>query len=63
VENPSNFPPDYVKTDEFKERLRQVPASRLSTGREAASLIRFLAGPDADFFVGQVFPYAGGWVV
>jgi len=35
----------------------------LSTGREAAQLIRFLAGSDSDFFVGQVFPYAGGWVV
>jgi 2-keto-3-deoxy-L-fuconate dehydrogenase len=63
VENPSYFPPAYIITDEFKERMQQVPASRLSTGREAASLIRFLAGPDSDFFVGQVFPYAGGWVV
>ena len=63
VENPTYFPPEYIKTNEFKERMREVPANRLSTGREAAQLIRFLAGPDSDFFVGQVFPYAGGWVV
>jgi 2-keto-3-deoxy-L-fuconate dehydrogenase len=34
----------------------------LATGREATALILFLAGPSSDFFVGQVFPFAGGWV-
>ena len=63
VENPTYFPPEYQATDEFKKRLEQVPAGRLSTGREAAQLILFLAGPESDFLCGQVFPYAGGWVV
>jgi 2-keto-3-deoxy-L-fuconate dehydrogenase len=62
VENPTYFSPDYVKTDAFKERLKQVPVGRLATGREAAAFILFLAGPDSDFFVGQVFPFAGGYV-
>lgn len=63
VENPTYFPPDYVKSDELKERLKEVPARRLSTGHEAAALILFLAGPESDFFCGQIFPYAGGWTV
>lgn len=63
VENPTYFPPDYVKSDELKERLQEVPARRLSTGREAAALILFLSGPESDFIAGQIFPYAGGWTV
>jgi 2-keto-3-deoxy-L-fuconate dehydrogenase len=63
VENPTYFSPEYQKTDEFRKRLEQVPTGRLATGREAAALILFLAGPSSDFFVGQVFPFAGGWVV
>jgi 2-keto-3-deoxy-L-fuconate dehydrogenase len=63
VENPTYFSPEYQKTEEFRVRLAQVPAGRLSTGREAAQFLLFLAGPESDFFFGQVFPYAGGWVV
>lgn len=62
VENPTYFPPDYVKTGALRERLKEVPAGRLATGREAAAFILFLAGPESDFFCGQVFPYSGGWV-
>jgi 2-keto-3-deoxy-L-fuconate dehydrogenase len=63
VENPTYFPPEIVGTPELAARLREVPAGRLSTGREAAAFILFLAGPESDFFCGQVFPYAGGWTV
>jgi len=62
VENPTYFPPEYQATEEFKKRMEGVPAGRLSTGREAAQFLLFLAGPESDFFFGQVFPYAGGWV-
>jgi 2-keto-3-deoxy-L-fuconate dehydrogenase len=62
VENPTYFPPDYVKSDALKERLKEVPAGRLATGREAAAFILYLAGPESGFFVGQIFPYSGGWV-
>jgi NAD(P)-dependent dehydrogenase (short-subunit alcohol dehydrogenase family) len=51
-----------LETPEFKERLKQVPAGRLSTGREAASLIVYLASQESNFISGQIFPYAGGWV-
>jgi 2-keto-3-deoxy-L-fuconate dehydrogenase len=63
VENPTYFSPEYQQTEEFRERLAQCPAGRLATGREAAELILFLASPSSDFFVGQVFPFAGGYVV
>lgn len=63
VENHTYFPPEYRTTEDFRRRLAEVPAGRLSTGREAAQFLLFLAGPESDFFFGQVFPYAGGWVV
>ena len=63
VENPSYFPPDYVATPEFKERLKGVPAGHLATAREDALFVLFLASDESDFFVGQVFPFAGGWVI
>jgi 2-keto-3-deoxy-L-fuconate dehydrogenase len=62
VENPVYFPPGYAATPELKKRLEEVPAGRLATGREAALFILFLASNESDFFVGQVFPFAGGWV-
>ena len=62
VENPTYFPPEIYGTPELAERLKDVPAGRLATGRESASLIAFLAGPESDFLVGQIFPYSGGWV-
>jgi len=63
VENPTYFPTEVLGTPELKERLKDVPAGRLATGREAAQFILFLAGPESDFVVGQVFAFAGGWVV
>lgn len=63
VENPTYFPPEVIGTPELEARLREVPARRLSTGREAAAFILYLAGPESDFISGQIFAYAGGWVV
>jgi 2-keto-3-deoxy-L-fuconate dehydrogenase len=63
VENPTYFPPEYQQTEEFRKRIEQCPVGRLATGAEATALILFLAGPSSDFFVGQVFPFAGGWAV
>jgi 2-keto-3-deoxy-L-fuconate dehydrogenase len=62
VENPSYFSPEYVQTDEFKERIKQAPVGRLAKGRESAQLALFLASEESNFFVGQIFPFSGGWV-
>jgi 2-keto-3-deoxy-L-fuconate dehydrogenase len=62
VANPTYFPESYQRTAEFQERLRGAPVGRLAQGWESAALALFLAGDESDFFVGQVFPFAGGWV-
>jgi 2-keto-3-deoxy-L-fuconate dehydrogenase len=62
VENPTYFPPSYQATAEFKERIKGAPLGRLAHGWESAALALFLAGDESDFFVGQTFPFSGGWV-
>jgi len=62
VDNPSYFPKSYQQTDEFKARLRATAVGRLAHGWESAALALFLAGDESNFLVGQVFPFAGGWV-
>lgn len=46
------WPRDYRETDEFHQRMAEVPAGRLATGRELAQTVLFLAGPESDFFYG-----------
>jgi len=62
VENATYFPPSYQATSEFQERIRGVPLGRLAYGWESAALALFLAGDESDFFVGQSFPFSGGWI-
>ena len=49
--------------EEFRERMAENPAARLVTGRECAQTVLFLAGPESDFYYGQIIPFAGGWTV
>ncbi|MCI0545680.1 MAG: SDR family oxidoreductase [Candidatus Rokubacteria bacterium] len=63
VENPTYFPPALTGDPEALARMiRNVPAGRLARSEESARLAVYLASDDADFFVGQVLPFAGGWV-
>ena len=62
VENPSYFPPEYQRTEQFSRRLEELPIGRLATAREDALLALFLASEESNFLVGQVVPFAGGWV-
>ena len=41
---------------------REVPLGRLVRPEEDTAFALFLASDDSDFFVGQVIPFAGGWV-
>lgn len=61
VENPVYFPPEFTRTEEFKQLLTNVPIGRLATGREDALFALFLASNESDFFVGQAIPFSGGW--
>jgi NAD(P)-dependent dehydrogenase (short-subunit alcohol dehydrogenase family) len=63
VENPTYFPPELVADGKALERMvRNIPAGRLARAEESARLAVYLASEDSDFFVGQVIPFAGGWV-
>ncbi len=63
VENPTYFPPTLLADEQALARMvRNVPAGRLARSEESARLAVYLASEDADFFVGQVVPFAGGWV-
>ena len=63
VENPTYFPPALLADEAAVARMvKNVPAGRLARGEESARLAVYLASEDADFFVGQVVPFAGGWV-
>jgi 2-keto-3-deoxy-L-fuconate dehydrogenase len=63
VDNPTYFSEEYKKTEAFRRRLAEAPAKRLASMEECAKTILFLAGPESDFFYGQVIPFAGGWAV
>jgi 2-keto-3-deoxy-L-fuconate dehydrogenase len=63
VENLTYFPQEVTSLPQFAAQLKEVPAGRMATGREAAAFLLFLSGPESDFFCGQIFPYAGGWTV
>lgn len=40
----------------------QIPAGRLGRPEELAEVVRFLAGPESSYCVGDVFAASGGWV-
>lgn len=63
VENEAYYPPDLLANDEMMAKmLKVIPAKRLAKGSETAELALFLASENSNFIVGQVIPFAGGWV-
>jgi len=62
VDNQTYWPQAYRETDDFRQRLAEVPAGRLGTGRELAQSVLFLAGPESDFLYGHILPFSGGWI-
>lgn len=63
VENPTYYPPEVQALPAFQERLkREVQIGRLATREEDALFAVFLASSEVNFFVGQSFPFSGGWI-
>jgi 2-keto-3-deoxy-L-fuconate dehydrogenase len=63
VRNPTYYPEDLLEDPRFAKHLaRNVPSQRVAEGWESAELALFLASDKSDFMVGQVIPFAGGWV-
>jgi 2-keto-3-deoxy-L-fuconate dehydrogenase len=64
VSNPVYYPDDLVASERFQKHLnRNVPIQRVARPEEQAEFALFLASDNSDFFVGQVFPFTGGWAV
>lgn len=62
VDNPTYFSREMQAHPRWDALVKsQVPVGRLGTGEEDAAFVAFLAGDDSGFFVGQAFPFAGGW--
>ena len=63
VENKTYYPPELLANEDMMKRmLKVIPAGRLAKGEESAYLAAFLASEYSNFFVGQIFPFSGGWV-
>jgi 2-keto-3-deoxy-L-fuconate dehydrogenase len=63
VENETYFPPEVQALESFQKRLKaEVPIGRLATPEEDAQFAVFLASSEVNFFIGQSFPFAGGWI-
>lgn len=63
VSNPEYFPDKLVTSERFQKHLsRHVPIGRVAKASESAELALFLASENANFIVGQVVPFSGGWV-
>ncbi len=63
VESDVYYPKSLQANPKFQTNLkREVPLGRLARPEEDTALALFLASNDSDFFVGQVIPFAGGWV-
>jgi 2-keto-3-deoxy-L-fuconate dehydrogenase len=57
------YPLDAMDKPGIREQvMRDVPSQRLAEGWEQAELVLFLASQNSNFYSGQVFPFAGGWV-
>jgi 2-keto-3-deoxy-L-fuconate dehydrogenase len=63
VKNERYYPDWYIESDKFKENiLPTVPSAKVAEPEETAELALYLASDKCTHMVGQVIPWAGGWV-
>jgi len=63
VKNERYFPDEFIESDMFKEQwLPQIPTGAVAEEEETAELALYLASDKCTHMVGQVIPWAGGWV-
>ncbi len=63
VKNERYFPTEFIESEEFKTQwLPQIPTGKLAEPEETAELTLYLASSKNTHMVGQVIPWAGGWV-
>lgn len=59
IDTPLLSPMDPLVLDAIR---MQIPAGRMGNPAELAEVVRFLAGPESSYCVGDVFAASGGWV-
>lgn len=63
IKNKDYYSDELIATERFQNHLQHnVPIGRLAEPRETADLALFMASQQSNFMVGQVIPFAGGWV-
>lgn len=63
VENNVYYPPQLIESEKFQKHVKlNVPAGQVAQSKETAELAAYLASPHCTHLVGQVIPFAGGWV-
>jgi 2-keto-3-deoxy-L-fuconate dehydrogenase len=63
IRNERYFPDDLIESDVFKQKvLPTIPTGRVADPEETAELALYLASGKCTHMVGQVIPWAGGWV-
>ena len=63
VENDTYYPPGLLENEKFQARLKEdVPTQAVAKAEETGELALYLASDKCTHMVGQVLPWAGGWV-
>ncbi len=63
VKNERYYPDELINSDAFKQNwLPQIPTGKVAEEEETAELALYLASDKCTHMVGQVIPWAGGWV-
>ncbi|MGH1370599.1 MAG: SDR family oxidoreductase [Cellvibrionaceae bacterium] len=63
VENDTYYPPGLLENEKFQARLKvDVPTQSVAKAEETGELALYLASDKCTHMVGQVLPWAGGWV-
>ena len=63
IRNERYFPDDLIQSDVFRQKvLPPIPTGKVADPEETAELALYLASDKCTHMVGQVIPWAGGWV-
>lgn len=63
VKNERYFPDEFIQSEEFaRDWMPQIPTQNVADPEETAELAMYLASEKCTHMVGQVIPWAGGWV-
>lgn len=63
IRNERYFPDDLIQSEVFQQKvLPTIPTGKVADPEETAELALYLASDKCTHMVGQVIPWAGGWV-